>query len=221
MTPLKGSTSITFAKQTFHLLPDRAIYWPARSTLVISDAHLGKAASFRTNGVPVPSGATTKDLSRLTSLLNQTAAQRLVILGDFLHSRAARQSEVLTAIAAWRTSHAHLPILLIRGNHDRSAGRVPAEWDIQEVEEPFTEDGICFSHDPQCPTQHPTLAGHIHPVVSLQDYDGTSITLPCFVLDETCLILPSFGTFTGGHRIPRQPTRQIFALAPRRILPIR
>ncbi len=218
LTPPKGSIAIKFADRALHLLSERAIWWPGRSALVISDVHLGKAASFRHIGVPVPSGATAKDLARLSRLLHVTQARQLIVLGDFLHSRIARQVEVLQAITQWRTSHAAIELLLIRGNHDRSAGHLPTEWNIEQVEEPFMQDGICLVHDAQCAKACPTLSGHVHPVVSVQDYDRSSITLPCFAVDECCIILPSFGTFTGGHRMRSQPGRRIYALAADRVI---
>ena len=106
----------------------------------------------------------------------------------------------------------------MRGNHDRSAGSVPAEWEFQEVEEPFMDDGISLIHDPECTGEHPALAGHIHPIVALPDYDGTAVTVPCFVVDEGYLILPSFGTFTGGHRMGRQDGRRIFVIAAEKVI---
>ena len=218
MVPIKGSIAITFEDQLLSLLPDRAIWWPARSALVVSDVHLGKAAAFRLTGVPVPSGATARDLSRLSNLIEQTDAKQLIVLGDFLHSRAGRQREVLDAITTWRQAHAGMPITLVRGNHDRSAGRLPIDWNIQEVEEPFVQEGICLIHDPERATQCPSLAGHVHPIVSVQDYDRSSISLPCFVVDKRIMILPAFGTFTGGHRMHRQADRKLYALAPGRVI---
>jgi uncharacterized protein len=218
MSSIKGSIAITFADQLFSLLPDRAIWWPARSALVVSDVHLGKSAAFRLTGVPVPSGATAKDLTRLTALLEQTDARQLIVLGDFLHSRAGRQAEVLEAITTWRRAHADLPITLVRGNHDRSAGKVPADWNIQETEEPFLQEGVCLVHDPKRATDCHSLAGHVHPIVSVQDFDRSSISLPCFVVDERSIILPAFGTFTGGHRMHRLPGRAIYALAGDRVI---
>jgi uncharacterized protein len=221
MKLIKGSVSVEFAGQTLGLLPERAIWWEARSTVVIADAHFGKAASFRKTGVPVPAGATTKDLGRLDALLEKTGARRVIVLGDFWHSRAGRQAEVLEAIEAWRKSRAAVEMILVRGNHDRSAGRVPVEWGIVEVEEPFEEEGICLIHDPDCTGKFPALAGHVHPVVSLEDYDGSSVTVPCFVVDEGCLILPAFGTFTGGFRMSRQLGRRIFVVAAERVIALR
>ena len=37
---------ITLQGEQLVLLPERAIFWPDRATLVISDLHIGKAAAF-------------------------------------------------------------------------------------------------------------------------------------------------------------------------------
>src|SRR3954463_9659352 len=107
------SLAITFANHDLELLPDRAIFWPARATLLLADVHLGKAASFRSLGVPVPE-STAKDLSRITRLLEQTAAKRMIILGDLIHAKAGRQPEVVDAIAKWRELHSDIEVLLVR-----------------------------------------------------------------------------------------------------------
>src|SRR5215212_5467779 len=99
---IAGMHEIEFANESLHLLPDRAVYWPARSTLLIADVHFGKCATFRSLGVPVPAGSTQKDLLRLTRLIEQTGADRLVILGDLVHAAAGRVSDVLDAIGGWR-----------------------------------------------------------------------------------------------------------------------
>ena len=36
------------------LLPEKAIWWPRRRTLLVADVHCGKDATFRAMGVPVP-----------------------------------------------------------------------------------------------------------------------------------------------------------------------
>src|SRR5690348_13559040 len=145
MFSIAGSIPIEFGNEQFALLPDRAVFWHARQTLLIADAHLGKAASFRAFGVPVPSGTTAKDLARLTRLLEITHAKRLVILGDLVHAKAGRQPEIESAVAAWRGSHEDVEMILIRGNHDRASGRIPANWRMTEVEEPFEDNGFVLT----------------------------------------------------------------------------
>jgi len=206
---------VRFGPENLELLADRAVLWPARNTLVVADVHLGKAATFRHAGVPVPEACTDRDLARLTALIQKTSATRLVILGDFFHARSGRQPEVFDAISRWRIAHDQLQIILVRGNHDRMSGRVPTEWKLDEVDAPFEDNGIIYSHFPCEDSNSPMLAGHVHPVFHLEDYDGSIVRAPCFVFDEKCAVLPSFGSFTGGKAIALKPNRRVFIAAGR------
>jgi DNA ligase-associated metallophosphoesterase len=217
---IPGACPTTFADQSLVLLPDRAIFWPDRGTLLLADVHLGKSASFRTLGLPVPEGSTIKDLSRISKLIEQTSASRLIILGDLIHAKTGRHAEVMDVIAQWRESHRDCRMTLVRGNHDRASGRIPAEWNIEEVEEPLNEDEFQFSHDLPCDGNLPTFTGHVHPTVHLTDYDGSTVPAPCFVFDARCAILPAFGTFTGGYKVEPQPGRRMFLVAASRIVPL-
>jgi len=203
---------IQFAGEELVLLADRAIHWPAQQTLIVADMHLGKDATFRLAGLAVPAGASAKDLGRLEVLLNATESKRLVILGDLVHSRSSHQAELASAFKLWRAAHANLEILLIRGNHDRHAGPTPTDWRVETVAEPFADGPLGLAHYPQ-PGDQPHLCGHLHPVVAVRDFDRSSVSLPCFVIDPTSLMLPAFGTFTGGLRIERTPGRKIVAVA--------
>jgi len=52
-------------------LPERAALWLQPRWLVVADAHVGKAATFRARGVPVPEGTTQANLARLTALIEE------------------------------------------------------------------------------------------------------------------------------------------------------
>ncbi len=211
--------SIQFAGQTLHLLPDRAIYWPERSALIVADLHLGKASGFRSHGIPVPSGSTSKDLNRLNALIQKCDAKHLYILGDFYHSKKGINQQLIDSITKWRQSIDTLHIKLIRGNHDRASGRAEACWKFEELDGVLDDAPFSFSHMDGETGRFPTLCGHVHPVVQLQDFDGSVVRAPCFVVDENQLILPSFGTFTGGYVVHRQPQRRIFLTTGKRIVP--
>ena len=79
------------------LLPGRAAFLPSSATLLVADLHLGKAATFRKAGIPVPEGSAQADLARLARLVRETSARRLVIVGDLLIAPYAR-GNTLTAI---------------------------------------------------------------------------------------------------------------------------
>ena len=88
------------------LWPQRAAFDPALGLLLVADAHLGKAQSFRRLGVPVPSGTTAQALARLDALLQATGASEIAFLGDLLHSVHAHSAHTLDAVLAWRQRHA-------------------------------------------------------------------------------------------------------------------
>jgi len=99
------------------MLPGGALFRPAREQLVIADVHLGKAASFRAQGIPVPEATTGENFARLDRLLSITAARQLVILGDLSHNALGRR-KIRDPWLAWRGQHAALDVVLVPGNHD-------------------------------------------------------------------------------------------------------
>jgi DNA ligase-associated metallophosphoesterase len=208
---MPSSLQIDFGSEHLVLLADRALHWPAQQSLILADVHLGKDASFRAAGMPVPAGNSTKDLGRIEALLAQTGATKLVVLGDLVHDRASHQPELAAAFGRWRSAHPALEILLIRGNHDRRAGPPPADWQITQVPEPFDAGPIVFAHQPQL-AEKPVLCGHVHPTIAVRDFDRTYATMCCFVVDEKQMILPAFGSFTGGYKVRSEPGRKIYAV---------
>ena len=114
----------TIGDEAVELFAERALLWTRMRTLFVADVHLGKAAAFRAGGVPVPRGSTAADLARLAALVDASGAQRLVVLGDFLHAKAGVVPALDAAFLAWRDAHPSLAITLVRGNHDANAGRI-------------------------------------------------------------------------------------------------
>ena len=181
------------------LLPQRAAYLPEHHTLLVADAHIGKAVSFRRLGVPVPGGTTTETLNRLSDAVAATGAQHIVFLGDLLHSARSRAPATWTAVARWREAHAELQLTLVRGNHDGHAGDPPPEWGVRCVDEPFMLGSLALCHHPQPVPGAYVLAGHIHPAVVLGGRANQRLRLPCFHLGAEVGVLPAFGAFTGMH----------------------
>ena len=202
--------AVEIAGETLWLLADKAIYWPARQALLIADAHFGKAATYRLLGQPVPQGTTARNLQRLDGLLQEYPTRQLIFLGDFLHARPARSGSTLAALQTWRAHHADLQILLIRGNHDRSAGDPPAELGIEVVGEPWPMGPFALCHELlDCPGRH-VLAGHLHPVFVLRGRGRDRLRMPCFCIEPEVTLLPAFGEFTGGMAIEAMTKRAIY-----------
>jgi DNA ligase-associated metallophosphoesterase len=195
------------------LLPGRAAFLPATHTLLVADLHLGKAATFRKAGIPVPEGSAQRDLARLERLIVETAARRLLILGDLFHAAGGCTPEVFAEFAAVRQRITNTAVLLVIGNHDQRIGRLPAELGIDSCIRTLDEPPFHFVHEPATSLDEPgraafTIGGHLHPTVSIRSPSGDRIADRCFVAEDSLLVLPAFGSFTGGHRIsPAQGLR--------------
>ncbi|MDP9044270.1 MAG: ligase-associated DNA damage response endonuclease PdeM, partial [Pseudomonadota bacterium] len=166
---MSGAATVTLevAGNTLLLLPEKVVFLPESDTLLVADAHIGKATSFRQLGVPVPAGTTGQTLDALSGLIQRLDARRVVFLGDFLHSARALAPDTLATLERWRERHASVELTLVRGNHDRHAGDPPARLDIQPVEEPLGWRGLAFAHHPRPMPGAYVLAGHLHPCVSV------------------------------------------------------
>jgi DNA ligase-associated metallophosphoesterase len=206
-------TTVLAGGQPLRLLAGKAAFLASSGTLLVADAHLGKAVSFRALGVPVPRGTTSETLAGLSGLVAGTGARRIVFLGDFLHSAHAHAPATLAAVARWRQAHRTLELVLIRGNHDNHAGDPPAELGIDVVDEPFLHQGLALCHHPRRVAGAYALAGHLHPCVSLGGRAWDHLRLPCFWLGDDVGVLPAFGAFTGMHPIRAGASDRVFVVA--------
>ena len=195
------------------LLTQRAAYLPEHHTLLVADAHIGKAHAFRRLGVPVPGGTTQETLQRLGDAVAATGARHVVFLGDLLHSARGRAAATLAAMAQWREQHAALALTLVRGNHDSHAGDPPPDWRVHCVDEPLHLGGLALCHHPQALDGAYVLAGHVHPAAVLGGRAHDHLRLPCFHFGAQVGVLPAFGAFTGMHVMPRAPGDRVVVIA--------
>lgn len=196
------------------LLPQRAAFLPGRRLLLVADAHLGKAGSFRRLGVPVPEATTGGTLARLSDAVGATGATGVIFLGDLLHSRDGRTDATLQSIGRWRREcHPTLEMMLVRGNHDAGAGDPPADWDICCVDGPWRLDGLTLAHHPGALPGQYVLAGHLHPAARVVGRGSEALRLPCFHFGPAVGVLPAFGDFTGGLVVTRSAGDRVFVVA--------
>jgi DNA ligase-associated metallophosphoesterase len=200
------------------LLPQRACCLPAHRTLLVADAHVGKAATFRRLGVPVPEATTAGMLQRLDQALQASGATRIVFLGDLLHSVHAHAAATWQTLRRWRARHATLDLMLVRGNHDRHAGDPPADWGVQVVDEPFRLGALALKHHPEPEPGAYVLAGHVHPGLVLGGPAYQRLRLPCFHFGPAVGLLPAFGDFTGLHVVRPEAGDRVYVVAGGRVL---
>lgn len=204
-----SSKKIEIQGETFELLGLRALHWPARKMLFISDIHWGKTQHFRQSGLAVPDGVLANDLNRFTQAIAQTCASHVVILGDLVHSQQGVTQNVFEAVLNFRIKN---PVMmtLVRGNHDRFA--MPTEWNIEIIENDFCPSAnFVFTHEPKEIPNRFVWAGHLHPMVWLRGR-GDALRLPCFHVGPSLGILPAFSEFTGGVCLQHNRNDQVYAI---------
>lgn len=208
-----GVTEVQAGGARLWLLAQRAAFLPEHQTLLVADAHIGKAQSFRRLGVPVPGGTTAETLQRLTAAVAATGARQVVFLGDLLHSARGRNAQTWAAVAQWRHEHRRLLLTLVRGNHDLRAGDPPAEWSVDCISGPLRLGNLALAHHPDPLPGAYVLAGHIHPAAVLGGRARDRLRLPCFHFGPQVGVLPAFGAFTGMHVMPRGAEDRVFVVA--------
>ncbi len=215
-----GSASIRV-----ELLPGRAAMLPVSRSLLVADLHLGKAATFRKAGLPVPEGSAQRDLARLRGLVEATRAKRLVILGDLFHAASGCTTAVIDEFRLFRESIRDVEAVLVLGNHDRRI-RLPASLGLDLVVPELVEGQVRFVHDPRdahepgerngsidpgARDRRITFCGHLHPRLAIRSPSGGRLTERCFVEHEGCFVLPAFGSFTGTHAVEPAAGMRLFA----------
>ncbi len=191
---LRAEHIVTLASVSLVCDPCGALYWPAHSLLVVSDLHLEKGSSFARRGMLLPPYDTAATLARLTKLIAHYAPRVVVALGDSFHdgggpSRLA--SEDRDSIVALQRGR---DWIWITGNHDPE----PADGIGGEFRSTLAIDALTFRHLPSgAPGE---VAGHLHPVAKISQR-GRAVRRRCFAADDTRLVMPAFGEFTGGLNI--------------------
>jgi DNA ligase-associated metallophosphoesterase len=213
-------TECIVAGERLLLLAEKAMYWPAKKALFVADFHLGKAASFRRAGIPLPSGTTAENVERLGRAIDKSHASQVVFLGDFLHSKEGRTASTFARFEAWRSARPRLELTLVRGNHDKKAGDPPEAWGMRCIEAGDALGPFILNHEPGASRGGYALAGHIHPAVRLSASGESSLRLPCFWFGARYGVLPAFGAFTGSAEVLPRKGDQVFVIAEHEVMKV-
>lgn len=183
----------SFAGETFYPSAEGALAWPARQALLVADLHLEKASWFARLGQFLPPYDSHATLTALAREVDRTDARRLYCLGDSFHDAfgcerlPASARELLTGLTS------KLDWVWIVGNHDpgfadHCGGRLEDELEV---------GGIVLRHAAVRSEPRPEISGHFHPKLRVH-LSGRRVSRRCFVASPTKLILPAFGSLTGG-----------------------
>ncbi|MEN2494402.1 MAG: hypothetical protein TECD_00300 [Hyphomicrobiaceae bacterium hypho_1] len=173
-----------------------ALYWPSENLLVISDMHLEKGSSSAAKGMFLPPYDTRDTLLRLANVIKSYKAKTIVSLGDSFHDKLAfnrirrEDLEFLHLIQDGRRW------IWINGNHDPE---IPSKVGGECFDE-LQINGLILRHKPSSKKSIYEIAGHMHPSAKISLY-GKNIRRPCFIFNRKRLIMPAFGSYTGGLNI--------------------
>lgn len=190
------------------LLPEGAVFLTDSATLIVADIHLGKSAVFRAKGLPVPEGDSARDLARLAALVEKSHARHLAIAGDLFHAPTGITPKLESVLDDFMT-RLEIPVTLVVGNHDAKIQRLPAR--LTSVPHLDLKHHLRVIHDPtHAGGGRLHIAGHWHPVVKIPDGKRTSLRLSCFLFRNHTLVIPAFGSFTGGSILNVRSDDRVF-----------
>lgn len=210
--------SVDLAGHTFIPLVEGALFWPAQRTLIVSDLHLEKGASYARNGQYLPPYDTQSTLAIVSRLMRDLPVETVISLGDSFHTPKAAELLGDDSCASIRNMTRQCDWVWIEGNHDP----VPPQHLGGRALHELRRGRLIFRHEPKGETGE--IAGHLHPCARLEGRSGKKVRRRCFVTNGSALILPAMGAFTGGLNVldPAYQSvlgaqRQVFMLGEARV----
>lgn len=185
---------IQWNNEQFLICNERVIYWQKNEALILSDLHIGKAAHFRRNGIPLPIQIHQEDINRLERLINYFEPKRVIIVRDMLH---ANDNIEVQDFKLFIQMQKDVDFILIKGNHDRMTNQNLLNMGLSSVALSYKLESFVFLHEPLQNSDLPQIVGHIHPGLSLMLPTKRFIRLPAFIITPKLIVLPAFSNFTG------------------------
>jgi hypothetical protein len=173
--------------------PSGAAWWAERSTLLVADLHLEKGSGFAKGGRLLPPYDTRATIERLAVVLRRYRPARVVALGDSFHDREAAARMAAADAALLERLVAEHEWIWIAGNHDPA----PPQSLGGSVQAELVLPPLVFRHQPEPGHVAGEVCGHFHPKAAVRAR-GRRISGRCFVTDGGRLVLPAFGSYTGG-----------------------
>lgn len=206
---------LSFAGHEFLALPEAALFWPARSALLVADLHFEKASWFARFGQFLPPHDSQATLDMIERLVDRTGARAVWSLGDSFHDADGAARLDLRTRHRLRALTDRLDWVWITGNHDVAMTGAPGGRRCAELQ----VDGIWLRHEAEPADQQPEISGHFHPILRLS-LRGRHVSRRCFVGSRTKLILPALGALTGGLDAGHREIRRVMGPDAMALIPV-
>ncbi len=194
--------TVLLAGETLVPLASGALWWPDRALLVFSDLHLGKSERIaRRGGALLPPYETDETLSRMASDIAAMKPKDVLCLGDSFDDRAAAESLTESHRETIARLQAGKRWIWVAGNHDPGPVDIGGTYLAE-----YSDSQLTFRHIARDGCEPGEISGHYHPKAQVR-----MSSRPCFLADDTRLILPAYGCYTGGLRWTTPELRRLFA----------
>lgn len=213
------SLTISIAKTDLVLDPSRALYWPAKETLFVTDLHLGKGGRFPKEGLAIPEQAVHDDYQRLDQLMQRYRVKHCICLGNLFHSHRDQEHRLFLK---WREAYPNLKFTLIEGHHDRDMHQHDDQLNL-DICESLDLNPFYLVHDWKqhlVPEKRYALSGRLHPSIRLSGKAKQTIKFPCFWFQSQGAYLPAFGQFAETHSIEPGAQDNVYVVAKSKIIEV-
>lgn len=179
--------SFTFCSTQCCALASGALYLPEHDTLCVSDLHLGKADRIaRRSGLLLPPYEVRETLERLETDIQASKPENVICLGDSFDDLQAADDLAEEMRLRLANLQARRKWIWIEGNHDPGPVGL-AGIHLTHV----TVGNLTFRHVATAATAE--ISGHYHPKHRIAGRSYRAI-----LYDENRMIMPAYGTYTGG-----------------------
>ena len=185
---------IDFANQKFDLMFEGSIYWVNKKILILADLHLEKGSYFHSKGQFISPYDTIESIRKLELCIEKTNPSKIIFLGDTFHDKYSIKRMDSSNIKRLKRIFNNFECFLIKGNHDEDLIS-----DFLSFNDYIMINEIVFTHKKDHSKRF-EISGHFHPIAFF-NYKGIKIKNKCFIFTKNKIILPSFGTFTGGMNV--------------------
>ena len=175
----------------------KGAFLPECETLLVADLHFEKGSYLQAiGGAPLPTYDTPETLSRLQALIDIFRPRNVAALGDSFHDVKAGDRIAKDDLAALNDLVRGVErFTWILGNHDPV---IPSGL-IGDREDHVECGSFLLTHHPTAPLHSGgvNVCGHLHPKVRIPTR-RSKVSAPCWAVSRERIIMPSFGTYTGG-----------------------
>ena len=172
-----------------------SLFWEEMGILCVSDLHLGKTHRLNRFGAgALPPYENIDTLKRLQEDIHNTNPSCVICLGDSFDDPLAERSLSTNEIDSLKILQKGRDWIWISGNHDPYISSKYGNYLNS-----FSKSAITFRHI-ALRGENGEISGHYHPKISVKLSNATVVTA-CFIADQNKIIMPAYGTYTGGMSV--------------------